>query len=65
MDRRVAAVLAALHEVSGGLALDVLDTIECQRFSRCYECRLVHYAELAGYALGFTRKPLRNPLHLR
>ena len=60
MDRRVAAVLSAFHEMGRGLALDAVGGVEGERFPRCNERCLVHYAELAGYALGLARKPLRQ-----
>tara|TARA_R100000315_G_C5094005_1_gene53995 strand:- start:39 stop:221 length:183 start_codon:yes stop_codon:yes gene_type:complete len=60
VDRWVAAVLAALHEVSGGFGFDAVNALDCQRLSRCYERCLIDYAELAGYTLAFPRKPSRQ-----
>ena len=60
MNRRVAPMLPALHEMGRGLALDAVGGVEGERLPRCNERRLVHNAELAGYALGLARKPLRQ-----
>ena len=65
MDRGVAPMLPALHEVRRGLSFNAVGGVEGKRFPRCDERRLIYDAKLAGDALALSAIPSRNPLHLR